>query len=192
MNLQSKKLIFIPIIICLLFILGANFYSYELWDYYFIAIIPLVYIILAYGLTKLWVNITGKIFVILVLSVFSIFNLRSFVNYVDARMNRAESNELINPDMLLKDQLDLLDFVKIDSTDAGGARFEYVLQSANGVEVYNYLINLVKVKTRPGGDIIYLVVDPRTLNLKDKLKGYKILLDQNFGSLRLIKYQVVL
>lgn len=190
-----NNLLLIPIVVIFVFLLGTNFFSSELYLYYFVAILPLAFIIIAYTLSLLDKNIIGKILVILLLIFFSYVNLSSFYEFVKARRHRAEAkaSELMNPDMILKDQLDLLDFIKEDSLNQG-ARIEYWLNwgpvdSANA-ETYHYLINLKNVNVKEDNNVVYLIIDPRIKPLDDKLNGKIILLDRVFGSLRLIKYQV--
>ena len=94
----------------------------------------------------------------------------------------------MNPDMLLKDQYNLLDFIKNDNLNHG-ARIEYVLDNVSDVEVYNYLINLKSINKTENSNIAYLIVSPRFKDVGSRLGGHRVLIDQIFGSLRLVKYE---
>jgi len=190
----KNNLLLVPIVTIFLFVLGSNFFSYELFVYYFATVLPITYIIIAYGLASLNKSIIGKIIMVSFLLFFSYINLNSFYFYIRARQHRAivPASELMNPDMILKDQIDLLDYVKKDSLNQG-ARFDFLLNwgpvnSANA-KTYHYLINLKDINVKEDNDVIYLIIDPRIKPLDDTLNGKKVLLDRVFGSIRLIKYQ---
>ncbi len=194
--LRSKKPdpILIPLIAILLFIPGANFFGYNIFLYYFVAVLPLAYVIIAYALAKISKNIIGKVAVGVLVALFLYVNLNSFYCYIVARQNRAlaSADEISNPDMLLKDQLDLLDFVKQDSADRG-AKFAFWLRFANvgsaNQDTYRYLISLKGIKELDESDIVYLIVDPAKKPLENVLDEKTVLLDKTFGSIKLIKYQ---
>lgn len=192
---SEKNLLLVPFATIFLFILGANFFGHELFVYYFATVLPITYIIIAYGLAGLNRSIIGKVIMVSFLIFFSYVNLNSFYFYVKARQHRAvvPASELMNPDMILKDQIDLLDFVIKDSLSQG-AKFEFLLNwgpvnSAN-IETYYYLINLKDINIKENNDIVYLIIDPRIKPLDDTLNDKKILIDRVFGSIRLIKYQI--
>lgn len=194
---RSKKynLMIVPLLAVLLFIPGANFFGYDPFLYYFVAALPLAYIVIAYALAKISKNIVGKVLVTLLMVLFLYVNLSSFYYYVVARQNRAEysADEISNPDMLLKDQLDLMDFVKQDS-QSKGAKFDYWFYWANvasaNPDTYNYLASLKGITPIDNSDVVYLIVDPAKKPLENILNGKTVLLDKTFGSIRLIKYQV--
>lgn len=189
-----KNLLLIPLVAIFIFLIGSIFFSYELFVYYFATILPLAYVIIAYVLAQAQRNTAGKIAVIGLLIVFSWINLNSFYFYVRARQNRASASasELMNPDMILKDQIELLGFVKNDSLNQG-VQFDYWLNfgpvNSASQETYRYLINLMNIKIKEHDDIVYLIVDPRIKPLDNRLKGKQVFTDRIFGSLRLIKYQ---
>lgn len=186
-----SNLLLVPLAFFFSFLIGSMFFKYELYMYYFATIIPIAYIILAYILVWLWSkHILGKIFTIIFITFFCYINLFSSIGYIVARQHRAsvKVSEFMNPDMLLKDQYDVLNFIKSDSLNAG-ARIEYYCNNVSDIEVYNYLVNLESINKTNNSNTIYLIISPRFRQTGNRLDGRKVLIDQIFGSLRLVKYQ---
>lgn len=192
---KKYNLMLVPILAVLLFIPGANFFGYDPFLYYFVAALPMAYIVIAYCLAKISKNVVGKVLVTLLIAFFLYVNLSSFYYYVVARQNRAQASpeEISNPDMILKDQLDLMDFVKQDSRGMG-VKFDYWFYCVNvasaNTDTYNYLASLKGITPIDNSDVVYLIVDPGKKPLENVLNGKTVLLDKEFGSIRLIKYQV--
>lgn len=179
---KEDNLLLIPVLLIFFFIVLSNFYSFTIWEYYYISVIPLVYIIFAYGFTKIMSNILGKIIVIALLTAFICLNVNSTVRYIQKSVNRTRGN------VPAIDQIELLDFIKNDSQNQG-ARIDYDLTSKIDITGYQYFIDLHQIKTKLDGNIIYLIVHPKTIEVKDQLKGDEILIDKDFGNIRLIKYK---
>lgn len=184
---KSKKydLMWIPLVGSFVYICATVFYGNALYDYYFMTVIPLVYIVIAFYLGRLSKTIIGKSIVILIMGIFIFVNAGSFIKYIIARENRAEASHLINPDMIWQDKLDLVNFIKSDAEDAT-VEINYQLEVPIANRVFQYLLRQDGVLVGES-KIVYIIVEPRTKIVDIESIDGQILFDKTFSTLRLIK-----
>lgn len=183
---EREDFMIIPLTISAVYIVMTVFYSNALYDYYFMTVIPFIFIIFAYLFAKIWPNILGKIIVIVLIATFTIVNINSFVTYVEARLNRDQAKNFMNPDLLWLDKVDMIRFIKEDAANEPiSTRYYIDVPIAN--RVYQYLFNQQGVDTSGSDQYEYVIIEPKNRNIGHELQNQQILFDRTFKTLRLVK-----
>jgi len=183
---KRDNLMIVVIVLSGVYILMTLFYSNALYDYYFMTIIPLVYIVFAYIFAKVWPNILGKIIVVILVSTFVGVNVNSFVTYIQARLNRDKTINYINPDLLWIDKVELVKFIKNDS-GGGPISVRYYIDVPIANRVYQYLFDQQGVDIGGSDRYEYVIIEPKNRDIGQELAGMSITLDKTFNTLRLVK-----
>jgi hypothetical protein len=183
---KREDFIIVPLTISAVYIAMTVFYSNALYDYYFMTVIPFVFITFAYLFAKIWPNILGKTIVIILISTFIIVNVNSYVTYVEARLNRDQAKNFMNPDLLWLDKVDMIRFIKEDAANEPiSTRYYIDVPIAN--RVFQYLFDQQGVDTSGSDKYEYLIIEPKNRNIGHELDDEKVLFEKTFNTLRLIK-----
>lgn len=188
---QADKIWLVPLVLIASYILGSNFFPANTYAYYYIALLPLTFAVLAYPLAQLAKNRLGALIVALAVGALVALNLFSFGRYVQDRVNRAQHRDYIFADLVLQDQLATVDYIAQDAQSRPVA-IDYTSQYEGGafryINLYQYLIARTTIAVNDTSRIHYLIVVPKT-SAVDLAGLGKILERREFGALAVIKYE---
>lgn len=173
------------------FILEASLFRLPIWDYYWLTIFPLLFVVLGVLIAQsVRSKITLVIGVVLVLAytVFQFMFLGDFFKFSLTRGTREDLDKSEN--IVLADSSALVDFVARDSNSQSfeiDFRERYFHPGFSNRNGYYYLFSLKDIRPTPSAPILYLIVQPRNYQFGDLAEKGEVLAEKTFGAIKVIK-----
>ncbi len=175
------------------FVLMASWFRYPIWDYFWLAIYPVVLLILAGSAVWLVSRLKPARWLILGLIVwYSLMNLGFLKQTLDARVARASNNQEDAQNILLSDQIAAVRAVMIDGQGQPirvSYDTTYFYHGFRNNNAYDYLFKLAGAQRINHQSPHYLIVQPHFKPYQSIVDSgdYRVDWEKQIGYLRLVK-----